>query len=188
MILQHDQFTPHYPRLRTFGLAAMLLVSGVFATGTAFASGGHGNQVHKGASMLTIVAVGPNVARCGAFPDNVELHFEGQGTDTGGGAFTSVASACQNTTTSEVFDLQSVDTYVLTGDSITILSEPFILAPDPMTCLATNPKAVKYILPGGTGAFANATGYGTYHIYATDPACSGVNLPALVAFTGKIKL
>lgn len=164
----------------------MLLIGGVFTTPAVFADDEHGNQEHKGASMLNVVGVGPNIARCGAFPA-VELHFTGQGTDTGGGAFTSVASACQNTATNEVFDLQSVDTYVLTGDSITILSEPFILAPNPTTCLATNDKPVKYTLPGGTGAFANATGNGTYHIYVTDPTCSGVNLPALVAFEGKIE-
>lgn len=81
----------------------------------------------------------------------------------------------------------SVDTY-LAGGSITILSEPFILAPSQAPCLATNDQPVKYTLPGGTGPFANATGKGTYHIYVTDAECSGTALPALVSFEGKIKL
>ncbi len=172
--------------LLTISAVLSLIMSATFFPNTAFAGNGNGNQEHKGASMLTIVSVMPNPARCGVA--NVELHFEGEGTDTGGGAFSSVASACQNPATNEVFDLESVDTYVLTGDSITILSDPFLLVPDPATCLATNDKPVPYTLPSGTGAFANATGQGVYHIYVTDPACSGVVLPALVAFNGKIKL
>jgi hypothetical protein len=136
--------------------------------------------------MLTVAGVAPNVARCGAFP-NVEVQFTGQGTDTGGGPFTSAASACQNIVTNEVFDLISVDTY-WTGSSITILSEPFVLMLNPATCLATNSSPVKYTLPGGTGIFANSIGEGRYHIYVTDASCSGVTLPAQVAFEGKIKL
>jgi hypothetical protein len=86
-----------------------------------------------------------------------------------------------------VFDLISVDTY-WTGSSITILSEPFVLMLNPATCLATNSSPVKYTLPGGTGIFANSIGEGRYHIYVTDASCSGVTLPAQVAFEGKIKL
>jgi hypothetical protein len=174
---------PHTRRLPTL-VAAALVVAGLFAAAPAF---GDRTQEHRGASMLTVAAVAPNIARCGAFPPNVEVQFTGQGTDTGGGPFTSAASACQNVITNEVFDLISVDTY-WTGDSITILSEPFFLVPNPTTCLATNPSPVKYSLPGGTGIFANAIGSGTYHIYVTDPVCSGVTLPAQVAFEGKIKL
>jgi hypothetical protein len=162
---------------------AALVVAGLLAAPPAFADG---TQEHRGASMLTVVGVEANVARCGAFP-NVEVQFTGQGSDTGGGPFTSAASACQNLATNEVFDLISVDTY-WTGDSITILSEPFVLVLNPATCLATNPSPVKYTLPGGTGIFANAIGQGKYHIYVTDAACSGVTLPAQVAFEGKIKL
>lgn len=187
MFTHHRSLHCRRPRLATLGLASLLLLGGALSTPAAFADDDHSSQEHKGASMLTIVAVGPNVARCGAFPANVELQFTGQGTDTGGGAFTSVASACQETATSRVFDLESVDTYAL-GGSILIRSEPFVLAPDPATCLATNDKPVKYTLPSGTGPFANATGSGTYHMYAHTPGCGGVVLPAFVAFKGKIKL
>jgi hypothetical protein len=170
----------------TLGVSSALLVGTVIAAVPAFADSALGTQEHRGASMLNVVAVVPNPDRCGPFPPNVELQFTGEGTDTGGGPFTSVASACQDTATGAVFDLQSVDTYAA-GGSITILSEPFILAPGGAPCLATNDKPVKYTLPGGTGAFAQATGEGTYNIYVTLPGC-GVGLPALVAFEGKIKL
>jgi hypothetical protein len=175
---------PHIRHRRLLVHAAASVVVGLLAAPLAFADG---TQEHRGASMLTVAGVAPNIARCGAFPPNVEVQFTGQGTDTGGGPFTSAASACQNVVTNEVFDLISVDTY-WTGDSITILSEPFVLVLNPATCLATNPSPVKYTLPGGTGIFANARGKGRYHIYVTDAGCSGVILPAQVAFEGKIKL
>jgi hypothetical protein len=75
------------------------------------------NPHWKGASQLTPVAVAPNPARCGPFPENIEITFTGSGIDTGGGIFTSAASTCTNTTTGLIFDLKSSDTYV-TGDAV----------------------------------------------------------------------
>lgn len=107
--------------------------------------------------------------------------------DTIGGQFDVISSACQNTVTNEVFDLVAVDTYVL-GGSVEISSAPFILVPNPETCISTNEQPVKYILTGGPGIFANAIGKGKYDIAVPDPACSGVVAPAIVWFKGKIKL
>ena len=70
------------------------------------------NPHYKGGSSFNLVGVGPNVARCGAFPDNIELSFSGSGIDTEGGYNTAVFSACTNTTTNLVFDLKAIDTYV----------------------------------------------------------------------------
>jgi hypothetical protein len=153
---------------------------------TAFADENSGHQTHRGTDILNIVGGGINVARCGDFP-NVELQFAGEGTDTIGGPFSAVAAACRNTATDLVFDLQAVDTYAISGDTVAISSAPFFLIPNPETCVATNGKPVKYTVTGGSGAYTNATGSGTYHIYVTDPMCSGVTLPAFVAFEGTLK-
>src|SRR5262245_34419166 len=92
---------PHIrPRLMTVATAAVLLVAVLVAAAPAFAQA---TREHRGASMLTVAGVAPNVSRCGAFPPNVEVQFTGQGTDTGGGPFTSAASACQNIVTNQVF-------------------------------------------------------------------------------------
>src|SRR5262245_18198592 len=69
------------------------------------------NAHWKGASSLTPVGAGPNPARCGPFPQNIEVTFAGSGIDTGGGIFTSAASSCTDTTTGLIFDLKSTDTY-----------------------------------------------------------------------------
>jgi hypothetical protein len=62
------------------------------------------NPDYKGGSSFNLVSAGPNVARCGAFPENIELNFQGSGIDTEGGYNTAVFSACTNTTTNIVFD------------------------------------------------------------------------------------
>src|SRR5688500_15281664 len=98
------------------------------------------NPHWKGASMLTPVGAGPNVARCGAFPQNVEVTFTGSGIDTGGGIFTSAASSCTNTTTGLIFDLKSTDTYQ-NGDSILIETDPFTPVLNPATCVSSNEQA-----------------------------------------------
>jgi hypothetical protein len=175
------------------GLAAML-VSG---TNTVLAGNGHGNghghghghdddddgPGYKGTANLSIVSVGPNVARCGNAP-NIELIFEGSGLDTAGGITSVESSACQNPTTGEVFDLVAVDTYA-TG-SLEIVSEDFFLVFDPQTCVSTNIDRVKFDVGGGTGAFAGVTGGGTYDIAIDDPACSGEVVPASVWFHGDL--
>lgn len=43
------------------------------------------NPHYKGGSSFNLAGAGPNVARCGAFPENVELSFTGAGIDTEGG-------------------------------------------------------------------------------------------------------
>src|ERR1044072_9772867 len=88
------------------------------------------NPHYKGGSSFNLAGVGPNVARCGAFPENVELSFTGSGIDTEGGFNTAVFSACTNTTTNLVFDLKATDTYVQTGDQVFIEGDPFVLVPD----------------------------------------------------------
>ena len=43
------------------------------------------NAHYKGGPTFDLVGAGPNVARCGAFPQNIELSFTGSGIDTEGG-------------------------------------------------------------------------------------------------------
>jgi hypothetical protein len=145
------------------------------------------NAHWKGASQLTPVGVGPNVARCGAFPENVEVTFTGGGIDTGGGIFTSAASSCTNTTTGLIFDLKSTDTYV-TGDAVFIETDPFTPVLNPVTCVSTNAQAVGFRVGGGTGIYAGATGQGRFHLASNDPACNGVLAPARVSFEGVLQL
>src|ERR1043165_1479847 len=57
------------------------------------------NPHYKGGSSFNLVRAAPNVARCGAFPQNIELSFEGSGIDTEGGYNPAVFSACTDTTT-----------------------------------------------------------------------------------------
>ena len=141
----------------------------------------------KGASQLTPVSVAPNPARCGAFPENIELTFSGSGIDTGGGIFTSAASTCTNTTTGLIFDLKSTDTYV-TGDAVFIETDPFTPVLDPATCVSTNTHAVKFRVAGGTGVYAGATGQGRFHLASNEPTCNGIAAPARVSFEGVLKL
>jgi len=48
------------------------------------------NPHYKGGSSFNLAGAGPNLARCGAFPENVELSFPGGGIDTEGGYNTAV--------------------------------------------------------------------------------------------------
>src|ERR1051326_167020 len=68
------------------------------------------NPHYKGGSSFNLSGAGPNMTRCGAFPENVELSFTGSGIDNEGGFNTAVFSACTNTATNEVFDLKATDT------------------------------------------------------------------------------
>ena len=127
------------------------------------------------------------MARCGAFPDNVELSFTGSGIDTEGGYNTAVFSACTNTTTNLVFDLKAIDTYVQTGDQVFIEGDPFVLAPNLANCVATNAHGVKFRVAGGTGGHAGATGNGKFHITSNLTPCNGLTPPAQVWFEGVIR-
>src|SRR5829696_7412986 len=91
----------------------------------------HVNPHYKGGSTFNLVNAGPNVARCGAFPENIELSFTGSGIDTEGGYNTAVFSACTNTTTNRVFDLKATDTYVQSGDQVFIEADSFVQVANP---------------------------------------------------------
>src|SRR5688572_409863 len=101
------------------------------------------NAHWKGASQLTPVGAGPNLARCGPFPNNIEITFTGSGIDTGGGIFTSAAATCTNTLTGEIFDLKSTDTYQ-NGDAVFIETDRFTPVLNPTTCVSTNSQAVGF--------------------------------------------
>jgi hypothetical protein len=146
------------------------------------------NPHYKGGSTFNLVSAGPNVARCGAFPQNIELSFTGSGIDTEGGYNTAVFSACTNTTTNEVFDLRAIDTYVQTGDQVFIEGDSFVLAPNPAICAAANAHGVPFRVTGGTGGHAGATGNGRFHITSNLTPCNGQTPPAQVWFEGVIRL
>ena len=146
------------------------------------------NAHWKGSASFSPVGAGPNVARCGAFPENVEVTFAGSGLDSGGGAFNNSTSACTNTTTGLIFDLKATDTYTTGGGSIFIESDPVTPVLNPETCVSTNSQAVNFRVAGGTGTYAGATGQGRYHIATNDTACNGLAQPTRVWFEGVIKL
>src|SRR5215217_4424071 len=102
------------------------------------------NPHYKGGSTFNLVSAGPNVARCGAFPQNIELNFEGSGIDTEGGYNTAVFSACTDTTTDLVFDLKATDTYVQSGDQVFIEGDSFVQVANPANCVATNSHGVPF--------------------------------------------
>src|ERR1044072_4696460 len=136
------------------------------------------NPHYKGGSSFNLAGVGPNVARCGAFPENVELNFTGAGIDTEGGYNTAVFSACTDTATNLVFDLKATDTYTQTGDQVFIEGDPFVLAPNLANCAASNAHGVPFRVAGGTGVHAGATGHGRFHITSNLTPCNGQVLPA----------
>lgn len=146
------------------------------------------NPDYRGGSSFNFVSAGPNVARCGAFPENIELNFTGGGIDTEGGYNTAVFSACTNTTTNLVFDLKATDTYVQTGDTVLIEGDPFVLAPNLANCSAANAHGVPFRVVGGTGGHAGATGHGRFHITSNLTPCNGQTPPSQVWFDGVIKL
>lgn len=146
------------------------------------------NNDYRGGSSFDFVGAGPNVARCGAFPQNVELSFTGRGIDTEGGYNTAVFSACTNTTTNLVFDLKATDTYAQTGDQVFIEGDPFVLEPNLDICAATNARGVKFRVAGGTGGHAGATGHGRFDIYSNLTPCNGLTVAAHVSFEGVIKV
>ncbi|HKQ50768.1 MAG TPA: hypothetical protein VJT74_00265, partial [Pyrinomonadaceae bacterium] len=116
----------------------MILAGQVRGISSAAAAANNVNPHYKGGSSFNLVSVGPNVARCGAFPQNVELSFTGGGVDTEGGLNTAVFSACTDTSTNLVFGLRATDTYVQTGDQVFIEGDDFVLVPNPAICAAAN--------------------------------------------------
>ena len=164
------------------GLVILAVAENLAASGNNYV-----NPDYRGGSSFNLAGAGPNVARCGAFPENVELNFTGSGIDTEGGYNTAVFSACTNTTTNLVFDLKAIDTYQ-TGDQVFIEGDPFVLAPNPAKCYAANAHGVPFRVAGGTGGHAGATGHGRFHITSNLTPCNGQTPPSQVWFDGVIKL
>lgn len=170
-------------------LAGLMMLAGQFRGGSSAAVvNDHVNPHYKGGSTFNLAGAAPNVARCGAFPENVELSFNGSGIDTEGGYNTAVFSACTNTTTNLVFDLKATDTYVQTGDQVFIEGDPFVLVPNPGICVAANTHGVPFRVAGGTGGHAGATGTGRFHITSNLTPCNGQIPPAQVWFEGVISV
>ncbi len=178
-------------------LMLITLVTGLIAAGGQFSGGSsaaapmpgqHVNNDYRGGSSFDFAGAGPNVARCGAFPQNIELSFTGSGIDTEGGYNTAVFSACTNTTTNLVFDLKATDTYPGTGDQVFIEGDPFVLEPNLDICAASNARGVKFRVAGGTGGHAGATGHGRFDIYSNLTPCNGLVVAAHVSFEGVIKV
>ena len=175
-------------------LTLLTLAGLIFLADNMVGSGSHAatlpdnltNPHYKGGSTFDLAGAGPNVARCGAFPENVELSFTGGGIDTEGGVNTAVFSACTNTTTNLVFDLKATDTYVQTGDQVFIEGDSFVQTVDPTTCVATNSHGVSFRITGGTGGHAGASGQGRFHITSNLTPCNGLVKPAQVWFEGVI--
>ena len=176
--------------LTSLALAALIAGAGYVINGTsaAAAPAGKVNPFYKGGSSFNLAGVAPNVARCGAFPENIELSFTGQGIDTEGGFNTAVFSACTNTTTNEVFDLKATDTYAGSGDQVFIEADSFVQAIDPVNCTATTAHAVPFRVAGGTGGHAGATGQGRFNLYSNLTPCNGLTPPAFVSFEGVIQV
>lgn len=171
-------------------LAALLVIGGQIRGRSSNAAAPPDNLTnpdYKGGSTFNLTGAGPNVPRCGPFPDNIELSFTGSGIDTEGGYNTAVFSACTNTTTNLVFDLKAIDTYVGSGDQVFIEGDPFVQTVNPDTCVATNEHGVKFRVAGGTGGHAGATGNGKFHITSNVTPCNGLVLPAQVWFEGVIR-
>jgi hypothetical protein len=124
------------------------------------------------------------VARCGEFPENVEVIFAGSGIDNQGGILTNSVSACLNNTTQIVSDLKATDTFTATGDQIFIESDPFVQEVDPTNCVVSTSHAIGFRVAGGTGKYAGATGQGRYEIAGNATPCNGVTIPNTVWFEG----
>ena len=169
-------------------LTGLIILAGQLRGGSSAAAvDDHINPHYKGGSSFNLAGAGPNVPRCGAFPENVELSFTGSGIDTEGGYNTAVFSACTNTITNLVFDLKATDTYVQTGDQVFIEGDPFVLVPNLDICAAANAHGVPFRVAGGTGGHAGATGNGRFHIASNLTPCNGQTPPAQVWFEGVIK-
>jgi len=175
--------------LTSLAFAALIVLAGYILGGNSAAAALLEDKVnphYKGASSFNLAGVGPNVARCGAFPENIELSFTGQGIDTEGGLNNAVFTACTNTTTNEVFDLKATDTYVGSADQVFIEADSFVQVIDPANCTATTAHGVPFRVAGGTGGHAGATGNGRFNLYSNLTPCNGLTVPAHVSFEGVI--
>lgn len=171
-------------------IVALISLAGYFggATSKAAMPENRVNAHWKGAESFSLTNAGPNVARCGAFPENIELQFSGSGIDTDGGLFNVIASACTNTVTNEIFDLKATDTYVQSGDQVFIEADSFVQVINPANCVASNSHAVSARVAGGTGGRAGATGNAKFNFANNLTPCNGQNAPAHVWFEGVLML
>jgi hypothetical protein len=177
-------------KLMLIALTALTLLAGYASSRSSHAAAVVDDLVnphYKGGSIFNLAGAAPNVARCGAFPENVELSFTGGGIDTEGGLNTAVFSACANTVTNEVRDLKAIDTYTATGDQVFIEGEPFVQAVNLANCTASTSHGVNFRVTGGTGAYAGATGGGRFNLFSNLTPCNGQVVPAHVSFEGWIK-
>src|SRR6185295_4576262 len=174
-------------KLMLIALAALTVLAGHVRGRNSASMEDVTNPHYKGGSSFNFVGAAPNVPRCGAFPENIELSFTGGGIDTEGGLNTAVFSACTNTVTNEVFDLKAIDTYVQTGDQVFIEGDSFVLVPNPAICAAANAHGVPFRVAGGTGQYASATGNGRFHITSNLTPCNGLTPPSQVWFEGVIR-
>jgi hypothetical protein len=177
--------------LTSLAFAALIVFAGYVLGGNSAAAAlleARVNPHYKGASAFNLAGVGPNVARCGAFPENIELTFTGQGIDTEGGLNNAVFTACTNTTTNEVFNLRATDTYVQSGDQVFIEGDSFVQVVTPANCAAATAHGVPFRVTGGTGGHAGATGHGRFNLFSNLTPCNGLTPPAFVSFEGMIQV
>ena len=168
-------------------LAGLIATAGIFFGTSSNAAPNPGVTVNthwKGYASFSPTGAGPNVARCGAFPENVEVIFAGSGIDNQGGILTNAVSACLNNATQIVTDLKATDTFSATGDQIFIESDPFVQVVDPSNCVVSTSHAIGFRVAGGTGKYAGATGQGRYEIAGNHTPCNGVTIPNTVWFEG----
>lgn len=177
-------------KLMLLAVVGLTSLAGYFggATSKAAAMFNRTNADWKGAESFSLTGAGPNVARCGAFPENIELSFAGSGIDTEGGLFDVTASACTNTVTNEIFDLKATDKYVQSGDEVFIEADSFVQVINPANCVASNSHAVMGRVTGGTGGHAGASGQARFHFATNLTPCNGQNVPAHVWFDGVVML
>ena len=175
----------------TLIIAGLIVFGGYVRSGNSAAAALVDNRVntdYRGGSTFDLAGVAPNVPRCGAFPENIELSFTGSGIDTEGGYNTAVFSACTNTPTNEVFNLRATDTYVQSGDQVFIEADSFVQTINPANCTATTAHTVPFRVAGGTGGHAGATGHGRFNLYSNLTPCNGQTPPAFVSFEGMIQV
>ena len=145
-------------------LAALVIFGSQLRAGiSAAVADNYVNNDYKGGSSFNLVGAGPNVARCGAFPANVELSFNGSGIDTEGGYNTAVFSACRKHYDESRLRPESDRYLCAIRRSGFYRGDPFVLEPNLAICTATNAHAVPFRVTGGTGGHAGATGHGHFH-------------------------
>jgi hypothetical protein len=170
----------------TASIRALTAVAVCTLTLGAFAVARADQREWKGAETFAPVAIGPNLARCGSFPRNLEARFVGSGIDTFGGPFTVAASGCLDTEANVLSDVEATDTYLGTGDSVHIAPADAALDFDPTTCTATNRRPLRFEVTGGTGDLTGASGGGHYNLAFTLPTCPGPQQTVHVWFSGHL--